>query len=414
MQHGNVILVETLWQGRRGFKLGNGLVELIALTGGGHIAEFRFSETAGRPRVNPLWTPLWKGIDSYRYRTGKHSRQYGSIDEGKLLAGIAGHSLCLDYFGSPSVAEAALGLSQHGEAPNSLWSPARRSLQRHQVTLGLSARLPAAGLQFQREITLRKNQPVAYFKETVYNERRYDHFFHWVQHVTLGPPFISRGESRVFLPGSRGITFPFEYNEHKSLLARGREFLWPNAPTRSGRLVNLERVLIRPGLGFVASVLVDPRRDWGYIAALNLEDHLLIGYCFRREDFPWVAVWEENRAIRAVPWRGRTEARGLEFGTTPIPSTRGDVFSRGNLYNTKTLACVPARHSKTIEYLAFLSEVPSKFTRIRDVRYSEEEIVVSSDAGAVVARIPASLGFKEILKKERSRPGGQEKANSRR
>jgi hypothetical protein len=379
-----------LWRGREAYRLSNGLVELITLMGGGHIAEFRFMERGRILKLNPLWAPPWKSIDPYCYQERVHEARYGPVLEGKLLSGIAGHNLCLDYFGSPSPEEAKHGLSTHGEAPSLRWQKISQSVGNDRVTLGLSVRLAVAGLTFQRQITLRQDQSVAYFRETVSNDRRRDHFFHWVQHVTLGPPFITKGEAWVFLPGTRGITFPFGYNEGKSLLANGRKFRWPDAPVRSGRSINLENVLIRKGLGFVASVLIDPRRDWGYVCALNAKHRLLIGYCFRRENFPWVTVWEENRAIGAVPWKKRTETRGLEFGTTPIPSTRRDSLRRGNLYDTETFACVPTRGRRIVEYLAFLSQVPAEVRRISDVRYTGKEILISGDAREIVARVPAS------------------------
>jgi hypothetical protein len=303
--------------------------------------------------------------------------QYGPLLEGKLLSGIAGHSLCLDYFGSLTPEEAKQGLSQHGEAPSLLWRKMNQSIADDRVTLTLSVRLPVAGLRFQRQITLRKNRPVIYFRETTRNERRCDHFFHWVQHVTLGPPFISKLNSLIFPPGGPGITFPLGYDEGKSLLVRDREFRWPNGPVRSGTSANLEHVLIRRGQGFVASVLIDPRRDWGFVCALNAKHRLLIGCCFRREDFPWVAIWEENCAISAAPWKKRTEARGLEFGTTPIPSTRRDTFRRGNLHNTETFACIPARGRMTVEYLGFLAHVPATVGHISDIRYSGGEILIN-------------------------------------
>ncbi|HEV2499355.1 MAG TPA: hypothetical protein VGY31_07255 [Terriglobia bacterium] len=379
---------QELWHGRSAFRLGNGLAELVTLTGGGHIAEFRFTGSGGRPTVNPLWTPPWKTTDPFRYRSQVDAARYGPLLEGKLLSGIAGHNICLDYFGPPSPEEAEQGLSQHGEAPSLRWSKISQSVSGGHVTITLSVRLPAAGLRFHRKITLRKDQPVVTFRETVQNEKKCDHFFHWVQHVTLGPPFLSSRETKVSVPGTRGITFPLDYGGGKSLLALGRKFRWPLAPARSGEPTNLENVLIRKGAGFVASTLIDPRRDWGYVAALNTQHRLLIGYCFRREDFPWVAVWEENRAIRAVPWQKRTETRGLEFGTTPVPSTRRDTFRQGNLYDTETFVCVPACGRKTIEYFAFLAQTPPEVKGIGDVRCTDEEVVVYSNVGKLVARVP--------------------------
>jgi len=111
--------VKDTWHGRRAYRLGNGLVELVTLTGGGHVAAFRFAPGLGLPTLNPLWTPPWKTIDPHQYKPKEHASRYGTISEGKMLSGIAGHNLCLDYFGTPSLQEAEQGLSLHGEAPNS-------------------------------------------------------------------------------------------------------------------------------------------------------------------------------------------------------------------------------------------------------------------------------------------------------
>src|SRR5208337_1775365 len=132
------------WHGRKAFLLENSLVQLTTLTGGGHIAELRFADAKGLPCLNPLWVPPWPTIEPYNYREETHRAQYGTLTEGKLLSGLAGHNLCLDYFGSPSPEEAKRGLSQHGEAPSARWRKTRIHLGAQYVALTLGVRLPAA------------------------------------------------------------------------------------------------------------------------------------------------------------------------------------------------------------------------------------------------------------------------------
>ena len=141
----------------------------------------------GLPVLNPLWVPPWKSIEPYQYRAEKHAAIYGPSNEGKLLSGIAGHNICLDYFGPPSEEEAAQGLSTHGEAPSAQWQKTKLRATSQEVSLTLAVPLPVAGLRFSREIRLRRGESVAYFTETVINEKKADHFFHWTQHVTLSP-----------------------------------------------------------------------------------------------------------------------------------------------------------------------------------------------------------------------------------
>ena len=371
----SVFCTKTSWQGRGAYLMGNDMVRLLSLTGGGHISDFHFDESTGLPSLNPLWVPPWKTIEPYRYRQVVHASRYGSPVVGKLLSGLTGHNICLDYFGEPSEEEAGYGLSLHGEAPSQKWKKTKLRAGNKQVALTLSTTLPAAGLKFNREIRLRAGESVAYFKETVMNQRPADHLFHWTQHVTFGPPFVSHRDSIVTISATKGKTFPHGYEGH-ALLESAREFRWPHAPTPTGKTVDLTRPFPRRGFGFVAGILLDQARDVVFIAVLNTRVRLLIGYCFRRCDFPWVTVWQENRAMTDPPWLGRCQAMGLEFGTTPFPTVRREALAMGPLFGTPTLTHVPARGRKTVRYIAFLSHVPLGFGAVSNITLSEKKILV--------------------------------------
>jgi len=382
---------KTPWHRREAYVLENDLIRLVSLTGGGHLVEFRLREPSGRLGLNPLWIPPWQTIEPYRYNEKSHARKYGAPVTGRTISGIAGHNLCLDYFGAPSADEVKQGLSIHGEAPILRWRKARSCVTASQASVELGVRLPTAGLRFAREIVLRRGEPVAYVRETVSNERRHDHFFHWVQHVTLGPPFLSYNDSRIFISGIRGRTFPHGY-EGKALLESSRDFRWPHAPAASGGTVDLSQSFIQAGLGFVATVLLDPRREAESVTALNTRHHLLFGYCFRRRDFPWIAIWEENQARAEAPWNGCCQARGLEFGSTPFPLGRRESLANGPLFGTPTFSTIPARGRMTAAYVAFLVRVPEAFDEVRDIRLLMDEIQVTGSAGGKRQnlRIPAA------------------------
>jgi hypothetical protein len=384
-----LVCSKTKWQGREAYTLSNGLIQMVNLTGGGHIAELRFAEGSGLPTLNPLWTPPWKSMEPFQYSARSHAKRYGPLTEGKLLSGIAGHNICLDYFGPPSAAETAQGLSTHGEAPSLKWCKSGERLRGGQLNVALSLRLPEAGLEFIREAGVRAGEPVVYLKETVTNERKLDHFFHWTQHVTLGPPFVSTEDTRVFMSVTNGITSPEAYGA-QALLAFGKEFEWPLAPASAGGEADLSHCLIRKGFGAVASLLADPSRDVQYVGALNVRERLLIAYCFRRADFPWVTIWEENRSREAPPWNSRTETRGLEFGSAPLPVTRHEAFVRGPLLSTPTFSTVRGRGRVAANYVAFLAELPEGFREVRNVSLEEGAIVVHGGEPDHEVRVSAS------------------------
>jgi len=380
------------WKEREGYAIENDRVRLVTLAGGGHIAEFRFREGLDVSTLNPLWEPPWKAIEPYQYKEAIHGKKYGELTTGKLLSGVAGHSLCLDYFGAPSPEESRQGLSIHGEAPSSRWRATRIRTSPRQAQLEMAVRLPAAGLRFARQISIRQGESVAYFRETVFNERKADHFFHWTQHVTLGPPFLHPKHSRTFIPGDKGRTFPHGY-EGKELLQSSRDFRWPLAPGVSGEKINLSQPFIKSGRGFVATVLLKPDREVQSIAALNTRENLIMGYCFRRADFPWVAVWEENCARPDPPWNGKCQSRGLEFGSTPFPVGRREAFANGPLFGAPHFSVVPAKGRVTAHYVSFLAAVPKGFVDVRRINVEDRKIVVEGrtrGGKAALLEIPAA------------------------
>ena len=122
------------------------------------------------------------------------------------------------------------------------------------------------------------------------------------------------------MPGTHSKTWPLGY-DGKAALANDSEFAWPNAPAEDGSSLDISHPFTTRGRGFIATTLLADTHDsqLAYIAVLNWRLGLLAGYCFRRSDFPWVVNWEENCARSDSPWNGKTQARGLEFSTSPLP-----------------------------------------------------------------------------------------------
>src|SRR5688572_27864600 len=172
------------YRGRRAATIENADLRVTVLEEGGHIAEI-FDKAAG---VNPLWTPPWPTIEPSTYRVAG-TKAYGGGSDARLLAGIMGHSLCLDIFGPPSEDEAKAGLTPHGEG-----SVAPYELNIRGETLGARATFPIARLTFERHIVLRDRSGL--MREVLTNVSVTDRAIGWTQHVTLGPPFLERGSTQ--------------------------------------------------------------------------------------------------------------------------------------------------------------------------------------------------------------------------
>jgi hypothetical protein len=374
----------TKWRGRQAIRLSNGVVELTALNGGGHVAEFCFAGGAAQPSANVLWESPWEGAAPGTTRARRLAAKYGPKGVGEFLASYTGHALCLDYFGMPSADEVKRGLPLHGEAASANWRVIQESTRNAAACARWRAELPAAGLAFEREIELHKGDSVAVFREHVTNQRGVDHYFHWVQHVTLGTPLLDPECSQVFISGTRAKPWPLGY-EGKSLVSADREFRWPYAPREKGGEADLSIPFRERGTGFVVSVLLDARRKVQFVATLNWRLGLIAGYVFRGEDFPWVAVWEENCAREHPPWNGTTQARGMEFGTTPMPIGKEATFLAGKLFDRAGWKRIPARATQEVVYAALLAEVPKSWRGIRDIQVDQNGLVIiGTGAGETV------------------------------
>jgi len=376
------------WRGRPAIRLSNGVVELTALNGGGHVAEFCFSGDATRKRTNVLWECPWEGAAPGAAKARRLAAKYGPKGVGEFLVSYTGHALCLDYFGLPSAEEVRRGLPLHGEAASENWQVMHRAARSAAIRNAWRVLLPSAGLAFAREIELHKGESVAVFRESVTNQRDADHYFHWVQHVTLGTPLLDADCSRVFLSGRQAKTWPLGY-EGKSLVSADREFRWPHAPREKGGRANLSIPFGERGTGFVAATQLDVNREVQFVATLNWRLGLVSGYLFRGKDFPWVAVWEENCARDYAPWKGSTQARGMEFGTTAMPIGKEATFLAGKLFETPGWKRIPARGTQNVVYLAFLAEVPKSWRNIRDIRAVKNGLVLKGSGARDTLKIAA-------------------------
>lgn len=346
---------------RAGYRLAARWGHVAGLEGGGHITELNLNSVPG---VNPLWKPGWKTIDPQRYSASKHSRSFGSPPDGRLLAGIAGHSLSFDHFGPPSAEETAAGLSTHGEAPAAKWrrmpSPASaRSSFRY------GCKLESAQIDFTRTLTLDPTNAVVYCEEQAENLSPYDRPISWNEHVTFGPPFLEPATTIFDMPATHARVCPASFSQ-RNFLQPDADFQWPNVPRKDGDHWNL-RTTATGQFGHYTAQLLDPALDVAFVSACNPRQRLLVVYVFRRADFPWVGNWEESNNRTNPPWNGKTFCRGIEFSTTPFSIPRRETMDSGRLFGESTYRWLPAKTKASVRFLILLFAVPEDFSGVSKV-----------------------------------------------
>jgi hypothetical protein len=308
---------------------------------GGHIAEI-IEKKSG---LNPLWVPPWPSIEPSTYSVERHP-EYGDNSESKLLSGILGHNLCLDIFGPPSDAEYAAGVTVHGES-----SVAPYEIEISGVRMIAKVHLPLAQLDFERELELASGGVVT-IRETVTNLTAMDRPLAWTQHVTMGPPFLEAGITKLDMNAPQSMVFPGDFGQAQPYKP-GALFAWPHAPNKDGSTTDLRIQSSAERSAGVTCHVVDPASEFGSFEAFHPPTRVLFGYQWKRADFPWISLWEENRSRTFPPWNGNAVTRGVEFGVSPFAEGRRAMVERGSLLGLPTYRWLGARESATVHYTAF-------------------------------------------------------------
>jgi hypothetical protein len=344
----------THYRNRRAATIENRAIALTVLEEGGHIAAITDKATG----VNPLWTPEWPSIEPSTYDPARHP-EYGGGADASLLAGLMGHNLCLDMFGGPSAEEAAAGLPVHGEV-----SAARFRIERRgHDALTLRTQLLESQLNIERHIELADG--AVRIHERVTNRAGTDRPIGWTQHVTLGPPFVEHGRTELRTSARRGRVFEGRFGP-ADYLAPGADFDWPLAPRADGATADLRIYSAAAASSAYTAQQMDPAQEDAFVVAFSPTSRVAFGCVWRRKDFPWLGLWEENRSRAGAPWNGRTVTWGLEFGVSPFPETRRQMIGRGPLFDTPTYCWIPARQTVEVEYWFVLrpaSEPPDQLLR---------------------------------------------------
>ena len=137
-------------------------------------------------------------------------------------------------------------------------------------------------------------------------------------------------------------------------LVPGAEFDWPAAPSLGGGTADLRRSSPAEASSAYTAHLMDPELDTAYFVAFSPAARLAFGYVWRRADFPWLGIWEENASRPQPPWNGSALTRGMEFGVSPFPESRREMIERGRLFSVPTFRWIPAATLVTVEYAIVL------------------------------------------------------------
>ena len=166
-------------------------------------------------------------------------------------------------------------------------------------------------------------------------------------------------------------------------LASFKEFAWPNAPGLRGDSIDVRTSPIERPIADHTTSRMDTARRLVFVTAFHPDKRLLLGYVFRREEYPWTQLWEFCPG-------GDRNARGLEFASQPFDLPRREVIQTNSLFDTPTYRWLPAKSTIGSAFLMFYTRTPVGFSRVDDVTLENGRLTIVDRASRVTVVLAAS------------------------
>jgi hypothetical protein len=352
------VLKEATVYDRRVLLLSNDKLELAIATQGGSIIRLLMQGDPGgiSPFGNPEMVP-------------------SVPDKRKLQGPMVGHFVCVDGFGPASTEERNAGMPMHGEAYLQPWDLVESG--RHGATISAKFRvqLPLVQETLVRTLQMVDGESVVYVDSELESQVSFDRQVAWGEHPYLFSPFLEPEHTVMDMSGTRARTRQYDENpsRERHALASDREFTWPTAPARTGGLLDVRAPQRNADSMAHTTTLMDPSRRLAFVTITNTARRLMLGYVFRREEFPYIqSYWN----YAPDTWL----ARAAEFATQPFDMTRPEAAITQSMFNVPVSRWLPAKSKITSRFLFFYVTTPEGMTKVDDVRLEEGKIVVEDRA----------------------------------
>jgi hypothetical protein len=358
------------WEERPGLELANDKITLVVLPKGGAMVDLTLRDDP--EKLSPLWNPI------------RMAREAGQTPR---FGDSMGHFLCVDGFGNVSPEERAAGMPGHGEAHRLPWDLLASGKERKVLSVRFSVKLPLVQEVLTRTLRLVDGEQVVYVESEIENLLAFDRPLCWAEHATIGSPFLEPGKTVVDMSASRAKTRTYKDQGGGSLqhrFANFQDFTWPLVPGLNGETIDIRAAPTTLGFGDHTTCLMDPSRRLVWVTALHPEKRLLLGYVFRREEFPWTQNWEN------YPPNGKL-ARGLEFSTMPFDVPRREAVSLGKMFDTSTFRWLPAKSKVPSYFLMFYTRTPGGFRKVDDVTLESGRLTIEDRQAGKKITLAASL-----------------------
>ncbi len=322
-------------------------------------------------KLSPFWNPI------------RFARELGQSSPDPFTLG---HFVCVDGFGPVSEEEKAAGMPGHGEAHRLTFETRFSRKENRTATLTLRANLPMVEEVLTRTMRLVDGENIIYVQSELESLMAFDRPVCWAEHATIGSPFLEPGVTVVDMSARRAKTrqhspkpgpMPFR-------LASFKDFTWPMAPGINGKKIDVRAAPNPPNSGDHTTCLMDPDRKFVFVTALHPGKHLLLGYVFKPEEYPWTQNWENYPSNLKM-------ARGLEFSTQPFDVPRREAIQTNTMFDTPVYRWLSAKSKIESRFLLFYVKTPEGFQKVDDVRFEGGKLVIEDRRAKKQITLAASL-----------------------
>ena len=269
-----------------------------------------------------------------------------------------GHFLCLGRWGKPSAGEINAGIPHNGEPANSLWQ-----LQiQEEGQLQMKSDAPLDGLSVVRKLAIHTQAPLVFVNENVTNNLTIGRIYNLVQHSTLGPPFL---DTSLVVNSNAGSGF---LQQHALPDPSAFSYKWPLAELDSLKPpIDLRKTV---NTNYVTTHVFENDVELAWVTAFSPTHQLLLGYCWRKNDYPWLNIWNHFENERPM-------AKGLEFGTTGIGADYENLLAHDTRFkgnNSFEFIDAGARVAKN--YYMFMFKTPDNTKNIKEVEINNNMLLI--------------------------------------
>jgi hypothetical protein len=292
------------------------------------------SLTLNESQINPF---TWQLIKSQMPENNKD----GAV--------FQGHFLCLGRWGKPSAGEIVSGIPHNGEPANSLWQ-----LQKNeQGQLQMKSDAPLEGLSVVRKIDIHTVSPILFVEESVTNNLNIGRIYNIVQHPTLGPPLL---DTSLVVNTNAGPGF---LQKHALPNPSAFSYNWPLAALDSlNTPLDLRQTV---NSNYVTTHVFEDSIDVAWVTAFSPTFQLILGYCWRTNDYPWLNIWNHFE-------NGKPMAKGLEFGTTGIGADYETLLAQDTRFKGyNSFEFIDAGATVKKSYYLFMLKAPINTKNIEEI-----------------------------------------------